>query len=260
MRRREGFALLIVLWMLVPLSVLFLTLAGVARSDSRLTFNLRDAATLAAAADGGIETAVLGLIQPGGSTAPLRLSLAGASVVVRMESLSGLVNPNIAAPELLRAVLVRIGTDPARADRLAGAIVDWRTPSQQRRADGAKAAEYRAAGLDYGPPGAPFESLGELRLVLGMTPPTYDALRPLLTLFSDRPPDPASAPPAVRSALGDIGVRGGATAPRGTVFLIAAKATNGRGGRVVRQATIRLVASERSRPWRVLAWETAPLP
>ena len=258
MRRKQGFALLIVLWLLVPLSVLFLTLSGVARSDSRLTYNLRDAAALAAAAAGGIETAIFGLLSRGSSTAPLRLSLGGVSVAVRIESLSGLVNPNIAPPELLRALLLRLGAEPPRADRLASAIADWRAPGLQRRPNGAKTADYRAAGLDYGPPGAPLESLGELRQVLGMTEPIFAALQPNLTLFTDRPPDPALAPPVVQAALGDIGVRAARAGERGDAFRISAEATNPAGARVVRQATIKLDASERGRGWRVLAWETAP--
>ena len=265
--RNRGFALLIVLWMLVPLSALFLTLSGAARSDSQLAFNLRKAASLTAAADAGIETALFALLQPGGSAAPLRLSLGAPTVTiavsVEIEDLSGLVNPNTAQPSLLRALLIRTGTDPARADRLASAIVDWRTPAQGRRPNGAKAEAYRAAGLDYGPPGEPIESLDELLLVLGMTQPTYQALLPNLTLATDRPPDPALAPPAVRAALGDLGIAArpgpaqrGPTS--GEAFRIVAKADDATGAQIVRAATIKLGAGDQGRPWRVLDWNTSP--
>lgn len=253
----RGFALLIVLWLLVPLSVLFLTLSGTARSDSQLAFNLRDAAKLESAADAGIATATFALLDPRGGTSPLRLALPGASVAVRVTNLSGLVNPNIAQPELLRALLQRLGAAPAQADRLASAIVDWRTPGQRARPNGAKALEYRAAGLDYGPPGAPFESLGELRLVLGMTPATFAALLPSLTLYADRAPEPALAPPLVRAALADLGVSARGAVTRGDVFRISAEATGPGGARVMRSATIKLGPSTNGRPWRVLSWETA---
>ena len=74
---QRGFALLIVLWLLVPLSVLLLTLSGTARSNGQRTFNLRDAAHLEAAADGGIASEIFALSQPGGA-AFLRLGLGNA--------------------------------------------------------------------------------------------------------------------------------------------------------------------------------------
>ena len=58
---------------------------------------------------------------------------------------------------------------------------------------GAKAAQYRAAGMTYGPPGRPFENLDELGYVLGMTKPLLAALKPHLTLWSTSDPDPAAA-------------------------------------------------------------------
>lgn len=255
-RHRRGFALLLVLWTLVPVSILFLTLSGVARSDSHLTFNLRDAAKLQAAADGGINTAVFALLRSAAGTAPLRLNVGDATVAVRVTSLGGLVNPNNAAPELLRALLIRVGADPAQADRLAAAIVDWRAPGQQTRPGAPRAPAYQAAGLGYGPPGAPFETVDELREVLGMTPALFAALRPNLTLFNDHPPDPAIAPSAVRAALGDIG-----TPPRppqaGNIFRISAAALAPDGARIMREAVIRFGPSN-NRAWRVLSWETVP--
>ena len=255
--RKRGFALLIVLWTLVPVSVLFLTLAGTARSDSRLSFNLRDAAKLQAAADGGINTALFGLLRSAGATAPLRLQIGDAAVGVRITSLGGLVNPNTATPELLRAVARRSGAEAAQATQVALAIVDWRTPGQTPQLNGAKSAQYRAAGRDYGPPGAPFESLGELRDVLGMTPALFEALRPNLSLYTDRPPDPALAPPLVRAALSDLGAVG-RPGDGGNVFRITAEAAGGSGSRSVRAATVRFGPSAAGRPWTVLAWESVP--
>lgn len=253
----RGFALLIVLWLLVPVSTLLILMAGAARSDTQLAGNLRTAAALQAAADGGIESALFELARTDtrreDGLGTLRLRLGGALVTVRATSLSGLVNPNVATPELLRAILVRLGAAPPQAESLASAIVDWHLPGQQRRADGAKAPQYQAAGLDYGPPGAPFESVGELREVLGMTPALFAALRPYLTLYTDAPPDAAVAPPLVLAALRDLG----AVRPipgQGTVFEIVAEAGSP-AGLVVRRATVKIGPSPNGRPWRVLAWD-----
>jgi general secretion pathway protein K len=183
-----------------------------------------------------------------------RLAIGSATVLVAAEPLSGLLNPNLASPELLRALLVRAGAPPARADLLATAIVEWRSPGQTRRAGSTKALQYRGAGLDYGPPGAPFETVAELLDVLGMTPTLFAALRPNLSLFTDRPPLPALAPPMLRDALRSLGGTSASSAESGTVFRIVATA-NGRGiARVSREAIVQLAPS--ARPWRVLSWET----
>ena len=242
------------LWLLVPLSVLFILLAGAARSDGQVAANLRDAAVLQAAADGGIETTVLALLADRATPPPDTVAIGGARVTIGVQALSGLVNPNLAPPELLRALLARVGVAPAQADQLAAAIVEWRTPGQRGRAGEAKQDQYRAAGLDYGPPGAPFETIGELRDVLGMPQAAVAGLTPYLSLFADRPPDPALAPPLIRAALGDLGAVGHGGSDGGSVFRITATATNRSRAVIVRSAVIRL-APGGVRPWRVLAWE-----
>ena len=253
--RPPGFALLITLWLLVPLSVLFLVLAGSAHSDGQVAANLRDEAVLRAAADGGIETAIVALLGDHNADPPSRIAIGDAVVTVASESLAGFVNPNLASASLLRALLVRVGVEPARADVVAQAIVEWRTPGQQRAAGAGKAAVYRAGGLDYGPPGAPFETVAELGDVLGMDAGILDKLRPALSMFTDAPPNPALAPPLVRSALAGLGSIGKGATDRGAVFHIRASATDGRAV-AQRDAVIRLGPGPR--PWRVLAWGSGP--
>ncbi len=254
-RHERGFALLIVLWLLVPVSTLLILMAGAARSDSQLTANLRVAAALQAAADGGIETALPALLRTNPEMAPVRMQLNGADVAVRITSLSGMVNPNVVTPEFMRSLLIRLGAPATQAEIVAIAILDWRLPGQQSRPGGAKLGEYRSAGLDYGPPGAPFESVDEVREVLDMTPPLFAALRPLLTLYTDGPPNAALASPVVLAALRDVGPAQPA-AERATVFAITAEARGAGSARVVRRMTVKIGSSPNGRPWRVLAWET----
>jgi len=255
-----GFALLIVLWTLVPMALLFVMLAAAARSDAQLAANLRSAAELEAVADGAIYTTLFDLLQHGGASrdsAPFVVRLSDADVTVAVANQSGLVNPNIAAPDLLAMVLVRLGAEPGQASRVAGAIADWRTPGRKAGRSGAKAAQYRAAGLDYGPPGAPFESLGELGDVLGMTPVLLTALAPHLTLYSDGDPDPALADPLVRAALRELGIvaRAGQASSTGVVA-ITAQAQRADGAHARRRAVIRVGSPAGRRGWRVLMWET----
>ncbi len=265
MRRRHasgvesGFALLIVLWTLVPIALLFAMLAAAARSDAQLTANLRSAAELEAAADGAIHSALFDLLQRGVASRngpPPAMRLAGADVLVEVRSESGLVNPNTASPGLLGALLVRLGADPAQAHSVASAVADWRTPGRRSAQNGVKAARYQAAGLDYGPPGAPFESLSELGEVLGMTPALLQALAPHLTLYSDGDPDPALADPIVRAALRDLGATAIVSEAESRVVRITATARRSNAARVTRRAIVQIGPSPNRRGWRVLIWDT----
>ena len=265
-RPDSGFALLFVLWTLVPLSLLFVMLAATARSDAQLTANLRGAAEIEAVADGAIYTAIFDLLRRGGATRdspsannpPAIGRLSGADVGVAVIDQSGLVNPNIASPDLLGALLARLGADPGQAYRIAEAVADWRAPGRRAARRGVKAAQYQAAGLSYGPPGTPFETVAELGDVLGMTPALLAALAPHLTLYSDSDPDPALADPVVRAALRDLGLGERADPAVSRTFRITATAQRPAGARASRSAVVRIGPSPNGRGWSVLTWDPLP--
>ncbi len=124
-------------------------------------------------------------------------------VLVRVENEGDRVNLNTASAVLLRSLIIEVGGAPGLADRLAAAILDWRTSGANARPRGAKASDYRAAGRDYGPPGTPFESVGELADVLGVTPDLFARLAPHLTVLTDGDPDLSTRDPVVARALTD---------------------------------------------------------
>jgi hypothetical protein len=91
--RSRGFALLIVLWSMVLLSLLFSRLVSAGRSEAEIAFNLRRAAQLQAQADGLLYNAVFGLLGgPGGWTAdgsPRRIRVTGGVATVSIVNLAG---------------------------------------------------------------------------------------------------------------------------------------------------------------------------
>jgi general secretion pathway protein K len=204
---QRGFALLIVLWTLAFLSLIGAALVTTSRQDTQRARNMVDAAAAEAAADGAVQQAIYALLdqsarrwRPDGTTHVLR---SGQNrIEVRIENETSKVNPNFAPVELMQAVMVDLGIRSSVAARLAAAIADWRTQGEQPRPLGAKAPQYAAAGRDYAPPGASFESLDELGAVLGMTPDLLALLRPHLTLYSDADPDGSTTDPVVAAALG----------------------------------------------------------
>lgn len=207
LRRSSGFALLIVLWTLVLIAFLVLHLTANGRTEIRIADNLVDNAVTSAAADGGITAAIFNLSSPQPDQRwPLDgsvhvLSIGHCQVAVRLMNEAARINPNLASPALIEALLTVVGSDPETARRLAAAVADWVGSSETPQPQAALLADYRAAGLDYGPPGSPLESLDELSRVIGMTPQLLALLRPHLTLYGPAVPDPGGGDPVVAAAV-----------------------------------------------------------
>jgi len=206
-RQSCGFALIIVLWTLVLIAFIVAQLTSSGRTEVRIAGNLAADAVADAADDGAIFAAIFNLSDPNPAQRwPLdgavhELTIGNSRVMVRLEDEAGRINPNLASPALLEALLRVTGSDPETARRLAGTIGEWVGSAPVARPQNAVLADYSAAGLDYGPPSAPIETLDELGRVIGMTPVVLAAIRPHLTLFGPPEPNPASADPVVAAAL-----------------------------------------------------------
>src|ERR1700693_4711776 len=166
--RDRGFALIIVLWAFVLIALIVIHLTAAGRTELRIASNLAANAAAQAAADGAIYQAIFNLSDP---RPERRWALDGAAheiqigrsrVALRLEDEAGRVNPNLASPELVAALLQVVGSDPRRATALAAAIVEWAGATTVRRPPETALADYQAAGLDYGPPGEPLQSLDGL--------------------------------------------------------------------------------------------------
>jgi general secretion pathway protein K len=109
---------------------------------------------------------------------------------------------NVAREPLLKGLFMSVGLPAEDVDRLADAIMDWRDPDDAKRLNGAEAPEYRAAGRNYVPANANFETIEEVQRVLGMTPEIYAKIADLITVHSRQPGiDPAGASRGVLLAI-----------------------------------------------------------
>lgn len=257
--RERGFALLLVLWTMVLLALLGTRLAASARTEAALAANVRDAALTQAAADGAVQEAAFHLLEPPPRQwpvdgAPHVLALPGVVVDLRVTAEEGKVNPNLASPELLAALLREAGADTATAGRAAAGIAAWRFPGADR--DPATIRAYRAAGLDYLPSGQPFRTTAELGGVLGMTPALLARLSPFLSVHTTSDPDLAQAAPTVLAALRATGAARPAPEPRvPTLVAVTAVAAGPNGTRFTRRAVLRLLRTGSGSPgMRVLEW------
>jgi general secretion pathway protein K len=210
MRRSRGAALLLVLWLMVLLIALVGAFSLAARTEGLQGHALVDGVQAEQAARAGLEYAMMRVAasdprqqwRPDGR--PYRWSFADADVEVRIVDEDGKVDLNHADAPLLTGLLAAVGIERPRAEKLAGAIIDWRDPDPMTQpSGGAEDADYGAADRPYGAKDADFESPAELLQVLGVTADDYRRIAPYVTVYSGRVmPEAAYAGAPVLTALG----------------------------------------------------------
>jgi hypothetical protein len=262
-KRRQGFALLVVLWTLGLLGLLVAGLAGSARSGTGLASNVRDNAIAEAAADGAVEQVVVQLLQrgwrPDGSLH--RFNIGNAVVGVTIEDENGRFNPNFSSPSMLAALLGAVGLDPAQATDLSRMLVDWRTVTTISLTGGSKLNRYLVANLPYGPPNRPFESVEEMGLVPGMSADLLALLKPYLSVYQAGGPQHAAGASTSQNVQADAGTLGGHSALIGytsadQLVLIRVTAEVAGSTQFARRAVVRILARSipGERGWQVLTW------
>lgn len=278
-RGMRGVALVLVLWLIVLLTAMVGAFALAARVEHGQEAVLRGSVRGQMVARAGMEYALWRLRgEPATRWRPDGRAYAwafdGVPVEVRIVDEGGKVDLNAAPPALLAGLVRALGAEPSRAQAIAAAIVDWRDADSLQAPNGAEDADYAAAGLPYGAKDAPFESLGELRLVLGMDADLYRRLLPNVTLHSQRAqPVAAFAPGPVLTAMGTdpAPVLAARQAPVGAsvtqvdpaamaagtgTYSIESRARLGEGREVVLRAVVRAgSAVARGSAYTVLQWE-----
>jgi general secretion pathway protein K len=193
-RGQRGIALVLALWLTIMLTVIA---SGFAFSMRGETIAARNAVSLAqarAAADGAVERTLYELSRPRMTDTWLADGTRRAWTendvqfdVLAVDETSK-IDLNYANDALLRGLVTEVGgLDDQTAARVVDAILDWRDADDAKRPNGAEGDDYRAAGLKYGPSNAPFETVGELARVLGVTPDLYRRLAESLTVYSRQP-------------------------------------------------------------------------
>lgn len=186
----RGFALLVVLWVIVLLGVLSGEVVTASRFDAATTFNERCRIVGHYAARAGVADAreqLRALVTPGadgrpdgflalagipqeepGRLATIAGALPDARYRVEVLDLGARVNVNRLDGPGLRALFEAAGVGADRAAPLADAVLDWIDADDLRRAQGAEADAYGVGGR--GPRNGPVPALDELLAVRGMTP------------------------------------------------------------------------------------------
>lgn len=201
-------AIVSVLWSLallasIAVSVLFTGNVSYRLANNNLQIAVEDAMTEAA-----INRAVLALLDPRLERrwrvdgVPQDFTLDGMHARIFIQDELGRIDLNHADGSVLAALFQSAGLDALSASGLSDKVLDWRDPSPLRHINGAKDQDYRDAGLAYRPRNGPFQSVDELRLVIGVTPEIYKRVAPALTVYSGHQfIDPQVAPPEALLAI-----------------------------------------------------------
>ncbi|MDI1276667.1 type II secretion system protein GspK [Methylobacter sp.] len=193
MIRPEGFALVLVLWVLSLLTIMAGSFALSMRREAGIVTGSSNNAQAAAIAESGLAVAELMLMHPDplqrwhtdGSV--YQLDYADSKVRVRLLSEAGKVDLNSADQTLLQGLMVHAPVDEQLQIRLVNAVLDWRDADDLVHIEGAEKEEYKDAGLSYGPRNKPFQSIEELQLVLGMNDLVFKWLENRVTVYSGQP-------------------------------------------------------------------------
>jgi len=113
------------------------------------------------------------------------------------------ININFAdKSSLVRLFRAVFGWDAEAAEKLAAAIIDWRTPGESVLKGFFSQEYYKNLQHPYDPKGRDFEILDEVALVEGMQANLFDRLRDFITIYGDGKININTAPFEVLYALG----------------------------------------------------------
>lgn len=210
MTKAEGFALVLVLWVLSLLTVMAGSFALTMQREASVAAGSRNNAQAVAVAESGLAIAELMLLNPGqqrwrtdGSI--YQIDYADFKVRVRLLAEAGKIDVNSADQSLLQELMLHSPVEEELQTKLVNAILDWRDEDDLVHIDGAEKEQYKNAGLSYGPRNKPFQSIEELQLVLGMNEQVFNWLENLVTVYSGQPMvDLTQAPKEVLQVLPGI--------------------------------------------------------
>jgi len=192
LRNERGIALIVVLWLTVLITVIGSSFAYSMRGEALAARNAMSLAQARAAADGAVERTAFEMSRPRAPAdawapdgQPHAWNDGDIAVTAVAYDESARIDLNAGSEALLKGMLQNVGgQDAETAQRTLDAILDWRDADQLKRPNGAEAPDYQAAGSKYLPSNAPFESVGELQRVLGVTPALMARVSPILTVYS----------------------------------------------------------------------------
>lgn len=207
----HGIALVATLWVTSLLALLAATLSLHSRLTGDLTLNMTHSSRAELAAQAGLHWAYWGLQVPESQDQWLadasfyEMPFSDMLIQVAVTDENGKIDLNQADSALLNSLFKAQGLEDMQAESLADAILDWRDRDNLKRLNGAEDEDYIAAGLNWQSKDADFESVLELKKVLGMSEEIFRSIVSGVTVYSGRRTiNPLVAPRAALMAVSSM--------------------------------------------------------
>ena len=226
-RKRNGFALMAALWLVVIVGVTGYELSVRSRVRRLAVANSLEKVAADAAAEAALETVRATLenrlahpldsrtrsladatFDPWSDLSLLRedtLRLGDERATAYTYDAGTRLQLNRATEADVRRLLIAIPLDAGTADRLAQRIMDWRDADTFRRSRGMERDDYLRAGARILPPDAEFGRVAELRDVDGVSAEVYAQVAPYVTVSGSGQINVNAASRAVLSSLPGFG-------------------------------------------------------
>lgn len=207
--KKNGIALIAVLWVLALLTVVALEFSYAMRTEVDIWTNYKDEIKGYFLARAGVERALLEimrlqhageavLVQQGEEeitekkTEPWvpdgnfhEVSMTEGEFKVAIEDEGGKININRASEDTLNDLIVDMEIPPEEAGIIVDSILDWRDQDNLHRLNGAEDDHYNALPDPYECKDGEFDAVEELLLVKGITPEIYRKLADKLTVYTE---------------------------------------------------------------------------
>lgn len=208
-RRRSGFALVFVLWVLLVIGLLA---AGYAHQTKTRVTDVRSRQTVVdldwrSYAGLALTIAKIERVKAAGTQIPdqYACSFGDADIVAMIEDEHGKIDLNEVSLETVSALLVAMGTEAEEARQLALHLADYLDPDDFSRTSGSEATDFLRQGLPP-PRNGRLTSLKDLASIPGWRQVSLQEISRHATVHSGRRQvDPSSASETVRSVLTNLG-------------------------------------------------------
>lgn len=177
--KRDGIALIMVLWILAVLMVIVLSASYMTRTETHATLTFKTSVEERFLAEAGIEKAILELLyrrlNPSDTEniwridcTPYKVETDGGYAIVTITDESSKVDINKASDIILRNLFSNLGIDEDEVDTIVDSIMDWRDPDDLHRLHGAESDYYMSLPNPYKAKNTDFDAIEELLLVKGI--------------------------------------------------------------------------------------------
>lgn len=282
----DGFIVVAVLWMLGILAAL-ISIYAIYVANAAVSLSVNDDRVQAEALiSAALELTAYQLTSVDEKSRPTHgdfaFRMGRSNVAVEFRSEAARIDLNAAPKELLAGLFAALGARYADAEYYADRIIGWRSKGGEAKDPDQETAAYRTAGLNYAPRQAPFASVSELWLVLGLPQALVERALPFVTVFSgiatvdvlDARSEVVASLPGMTAdrlyavlsqrgtgpqnaqfVLGLLGPAQGAATAEGSKATRVTVRIGFDNGRRVRAEAVILPVADADEPFRILSWQ-----